>query len=491
MFISIITIGFIIAGAVLYYFLDSFVTREKEQTLKISANQISVILVKYLENMQDTISESISRIYLNNALEAFSNYTNSLIWVVDRSGKVVFSYPVLPSSVSGAKSNTDTTFKLKDKKQYDKVFNSDEKQIEEIGDFYGFFSNNYFSDAGNSWLTIETPVSLNDSGKLQRVAAIYLHSPVPEIQRARTSVFTFYLFGVLISIIISIILVYIFSRKLTKPILEINEAAKVIAGGDFNKRLNVRSSDEIGQLAGSFNMMVTGLQNLEEMRRAFVANVSHELRTPMTSIKGFVEGIIDGTIPPHKHSEYLTVVRDEATRLSRLVNNLLDLSKFESGEHKINISSFDINELIRLSLISLESQITDKNLHVEVEFCSENLIVFADRDEIRRVLINIIHNAIKFTPEKGSIFIGVEEDKDLATIFIEDTGMGISEDEKTLIWDRFYKADKSRGQDKTGTGLGLAIVKNIINEHEQKIWIESEEGKGTRFSFTLKLAKER
>lgn len=502
MFILIISIGFIIAGAVLYYFLDSFVTREKEQTLKITAEQMGVVLVKYLQNREDSLSESISRLYLNNAMVTFSSYTNSIIWIVDKKGNVVFSYPTLPASVTGAKSKSKSVFTLKDSKQYSRIFETESEQVEEIGDFYDFFSNSYFTEgmsswsdedyfkgAGNSWLTIETPVIVNNSGKNDKIAAVFLHTPVPEIQKARTSVFTFYLVGVLISIIISIILVYIFSRRLIKPIMEINDAAKIIAEGNFDKRLEIRSKDEIGELATSFNMMVTGLQNLEEMRRAFIANVSHELRTPMTSIKGFVEGIIDGTIPPQKEKEYLTVVRDEATRLSRLVSNLLDLAKFESGEHKISKNNFDINELIRISLISLESQITEKNLNVEVLINEENLMVFADKDEIRRVLINIIHNAIKFTPEKGNISISAYEAKDTAIVYIEDSGMGISEEDKNHIWDRFYKADKSRGKDKTGTGLGLAIVKNILNEHGQKIWIDSVEGKGTRFTFTLELVE--
>ena len=231
--------------------------------------------------------------------------------------------------------------------------------------------------------------------------------------------------------------------------------------------------------------MVDDLQKLEEMRRGFIANVSHELRTPMTSIRGFIEGILDGTIPPDRQKDYLLIVRDETNRLNRLVNDLLDLAKMEAGEITLNIKPFDINELIRICVIKLETLITSKNIEIEANFENDNLLVSADRDSIERVIINLLHNAVKFSNENGKIILETVKNKDKVLISIKDSGIGIDENEQKRVWDRFYKSDKSRGKDKTGTGLGLAIVKNIVNEHKQDIWVESEIGLGTKFTFTL------
>jgi signal transduction histidine kinase len=232
--------------------------------------------------------------------------------------------------------------------------------------------------------------------------------------------------------------------------------------------------------------MAVALQNIEEMRRGFVANVSHELRTPMTSIRGFVDGILDGTIPPEKQNQYLTIVKDETIRLNRLVNDLLDLARMEAGEVKLNISVFDINELVRKCVIKLESLLLEKGLTVDANFEEEDLPVKADSDSIERVIYNLMHNAIKFTPENGEIRVKTYVEKDKAIISVEDTGKGIAESEIPYIFERFYKTDKSRSADRTGVGLGLAIVRNIIVSHNETIKVESEEGHGTRFIFTLR-----
>jgi signal transduction histidine kinase len=293
------------------------------------------------------------------------------------------------------------------------------------------------------------------------------------------------MFAVAVSIIISIILVYIFSLRLSRPLKKINSAAKHIANGEFNERLNINSEDEIGELARSFNNMAGALQNLENMRRGFIANVSHELRTPMTSIHGFIEGILDGTIPPQRQKEYLVIVRDEIKRLNRLTTDILDLARIEAGEVSVNPVDFNINELIRRCIIKLESFITEKDINIEAKFEEEVMYVKADIDSIERVIINLLHNAIKFVQPGGKIALSTSRIKSKILVCVEDNGIGIDSNEIDLIWERFYKSDKSRSEEKTGTGLGLAIVRNIINDHRQKIWVESQAGKGTRFYFTL------
>ena len=219
--------------------------------------------------------------------------------------------------------------------------------------------------------------------------AVYLHTPIPEVERARTVVFNFFIFSVIVSVIISVILIYIFSLRLSSPLKKINEAAKLIASGEFGKRLDIASSDEIGELADSFNNMANALEKIEEMRRGFIANVSHELRTPMTSIRGFVEGILDGTIPEEKHRDYLNIVKEETMRLNRLTTDLLDLARMESGEMELHLISFNINELIRRSIIKMQSHIIQKNIFVQANFEKEDMFAEGDVDSIERIILNL------------------------------------------------------------------------------------------------------
>lgn len=478
LFIALLIISFSITGAMLFYFLDNFVAEEKEKVLIQIGEDINNFMnesVEYLSNPERTL-RYLLKVYMDN--------TNAQIWIVNTDGYIEITQKELPELaipadvLSRLKVEGPGHVRLPDERQYKKVMQSTEIYKEQ-GDFYGLFKN-----TGKPWLIIAKPLVYR--GEIQ--GAIYLLAPMPKIQEARTRVFRLFMMAVSIAVLISVILAYVFSRRLSKPLKQMNSMAKVIAGGDFRKRVDIETEDEIGELAKSFNQMVTALQNLEEMRRGFIANVSHELRTPMTSIRGFIEGILDGTIPPERQKEYLTIVRDETHRLNRLVNDLLDLARMESGEITLILREFNINELIRRCIIKLESFIIEKNLQIEAGFQQEELYVAADADAIERVVINLIHNAVKFTEEGGKITLSTWKQKGKVFVSVEDTGVGIDKNEISMIWDRFYKSDKSRSKDKTGTGLGLAIVKNIINEHKQEIKIESELGEGTKFTFTLNSA---
>ncbi|MDP4181265.1 MAG: ATP-binding protein [Bacillota bacterium] len=484
LFISIIIISFSITGIMLYYMLDRFVYSEKESILKRGGEIISNSLYTYIEN-SNTNMQLFARQNLESNMEYIMEQTHSYVWIINPQGYIGFAKPetdnqYIPKQLRNKLISDSGIPRLPDEKQYRKVMLSGNDVVEK-GDLYGLFQ--------DSRLTIEKPLKMKDeSGKEKIVAAVLLTTSMPDVYQLQRSIIGFYLYSVGISILVVIILAYVFSRRISKPLKEINEAARIIAGGEFEKRLNIKSRDEIGELAVSFNNMVDGLQNLEEMRRGFIANVSHELRTPMTSIRGFIEGILDGTIPFERQNNYLAIVRDEVTRMNRLVNDLLDLARMEAGEVKLNLIDFNINELIRRSIIKIESILLSKNINVEAYFEVEELYVNADLDAIERVILNIVHNAVKFTDEGGKIKISAYKKKDKIIIAIEDNGPGISKEEINRIWDRFYKADKSRGRDKSGTGLGLAIVKNIITEHGQEIFVESEPGHGAKFTFTLNKA---
>ncbi|GAE89151.1 two-component sensor kinase yycG [Acetivibrio straminisolvens JCM 21531] len=438
-------------------------------------------LTAYYNNYNDPMFafwDEIYRSMLDNALARDSQSTGSIIWIVSPEGEIGIIKGNQAVVKEIIRKLTDDTGKvrLQNPAQYKDVMSGNVPLVREMGDFYGLFK-----DTNVSWLTIEKPFLYNE----KVLGAIYLHTPVPEVQRARSSVFKFFMSAVAVSIIISIILVYIFSLKLSRPLKKINSAAKKIASGKFDERLDISSEDEIGELARSFNNMAGELQNLENMRRGFIANVSHELRTPMTSIHGFIEGILDGTIPPEKEKEYLLIVRDEIRRLNRLTTDLLDLARMESGEISINPVNFNINELIRRCIIKLENFITQKDIDVEANFEEEDMYVRADVDSIERVLINLMHNAVKFVCRNGKIKVSTSRYKNKILVSVEDNGIGIDKNEIDLVWERFYKSDKSRSKEKGGAGLGLAIVRNIINDHRQEIWVESEVGEGTKFYFTL------
>lgn len=284
----------------------------------------------------------------------------------------------------------------------------------------------------------------------------------------------------------AIIAIYFITERIIRPLRTMTGAAKKFAKGDFTQRVTVHGKDEVAELGKAFNNMAESLDSLEKMRNSFIANVSHDLRTPMTTILGFIEGIKSGAIPPEKHDYYLGVISAEVHRLSRLVSQTLDISRLESGERKFNFIDFDVAETARLILISFEKNIDEKRLDVYFEAEEDEMFVNADKDAIYQVLYNLCHNAIKFSREGGKFVISIsraEGKKILVSVF--DEGESIPEEDLKLVFDRFYKTDKSRGLDKNGVGLGLYISKAIMDAHEEEIWAESRDG-GTEFAFTLK-----
>ena len=287
-------------------------------------------------------------------------------------------------------------------------------------------------------------------------------------------------------LVASLIAVYFISEKVMTPLKEISRAAKSFASGKFDVRVPVRGRDEVAELAVAFNNMAESLNNYDLMRNTFMSNVSHDLRTPMTSIAGFIDGILDGVIPPDKHKYYLQIVSGEVKRLSRLVASLLDLSRIQAGERKFSMSSFDICEMGRQILLSFEQKIDEKKLEIEFLCDEENLNVIADRDAIYQIFYNLCDNAVKFASESGTLRIEIRRIRNKKLLIsVYNDGQGISSADLPYVFERFYKSDKSRGLNKSGVGLGLFIAKTIIDAHGEKIWAESEHGKNCCFKFTL------
>jgi signal transduction histidine kinase len=283
----------------------------------------------------------------------------------------------------------------------------------------------------------------------------------------------------------ALVAVYFLTERIIGPLKNMSRAAKSYATGNFDIRIPVQGNDEVAELAVAFNQMADGMQSIEEMRRSFLANVSHDLKTPMTAIAGFIDGILSGAIPPENQTEYLERIKNEVLRLSRLVRQLLDISRIQAGDRKLEISSFDICEMARQIVLSFENRIDEKKLQVEFDCDEDNILVNADKDSIHQVLYNLCDNAVKFSREGGVYKVGVNVKNKKAHVSVYNEGQGIPSDDLPFVFERFYKSDKSRGLDKTGVGLGLYISKTIIDAHRETITVDSVAGQYCVFEFTL------
>ncbi len=348
-----------------------------------------------------------------------------------------------------------------------------------------------FADAYNKEKVFTVAIPIEYYGT--QIGGMYINTMMPALSKMVSGILFWFLLAASLSILIAFALIYRQSTKISKPINEINQAALDIAAGNFDERILVSSKDEIGQLASSFNFMADSLGKLDDMRNRFISDISHELRTPMTSISGFVGGILDGTIPEEKRDYYLKIVLDESDRLKKLVTDMLEMSKMSSREYKLNVSSFDFVELARICIIGLEQKITEKQLDLEVDFQKDQINVCADRDAIQRVIINLIDNAVKFSYPNTTVEIKMWVDRKKAYFSVSNFGEGIEKSQLPHVFERFYKTDTSRTNKSSGAGLGLSFVKNIMLLHKQSIWVDSHEAKEgssvkiTTFTFSLEL----
>ncbi|WP_297436543.1 sensor histidine kinase [uncultured Clostridium sp.] len=311
-------------------------------------------------------------------------------------------------------------------------------------------------------------------------------TPLDQMKLALKQIYSIIWFFVILTLIILSIVIYAVSDKfIINPIEEVNKVSRKIANGEVANRVDIKSDDELGELARNFNYMAESIEKTEMNRREFISNVSHELRSPMTSIKGFIAGILDGIIPPDKEHFYLGKVSDEIERLTRLISDLLDISAMQAGKLTFNFTKVEMNEVMRTAIINLEPKVTDKKLSVDIDLASEDLLAVADKDKLMQVATNLTDNAIKYCIEGGKIKISTKAKDDKIIVSIYNDSHQLTEDQLRQVWERFYKADKSR-TNKYSTGLGLSIVMNIITNHKQEVWCKnSDDGNGVVFEFTL------
>lgn len=341
------------------------------------------------------------------------------------------------------------------------------------------------SDVGDtfedSMMSVAIPMTVDDTN----LGAIVVHKEVGDYDPKISLIFKQIVVSLLISIGFASVLVFILSRYIVRPIKAVSMAAAELSRGNMDWRVRPRTQDEIGELAVTFNKMAEELKLQDSLRNTFIGNVSHELRTPLAAIQGFIQGMLDRAIEVEDRDKYLEIVLGETKRMNALITDLLTLAKIESGQFPIEISEFDINELLRRCIIMFEQRVEEKKLDVNIQLCDEKLLVWADEDRISQVVTNLIDNAVKFSHEGGELKIWTDCAENKVYVHISDTGEGIPLSEQQNIFERFYKVDKSHSRSKPGTGIGLSIVKRIIMQHGEKITLQSAEGEGTTFTFSL------
>ena len=342
-----------------------------------------------------------------------------------------------------------------------------------MDDFYGHFEQDH--------LSVMVPITSDMSTK----GYISVHRPLSIIYAEREDLLSYFHIVFLILFFCSLLILGIFTFVVYDPLRKITHGANQYVAGDLKYNIPVNSDDEMGYLSNTLNYMSDELDHIGEYQRQFVSNVSHDFRSPLTSIKGYIEAILDGTIPTERQAHYLNIVLNETDRLNKLTQSLLVLDNFDVHEFMLDISSFDINQIIKDTAASFGGSCMEKNITIELHLIAGELNVNADVGKIQQVLYNLIDNAIKFSKVNSSITVETRERYNTVFVSVKDTGTGIPKASLSKIWDRFYKTDASRGKDRKGTGLGLSIVKEIVNAHGQHITVVSTEGIGTEFTFSL------
>ncbi len=477
--ISVILCLTISSFAILFFFLNFWKT-DKLTALNDDALSVSQSVELFAESTEGT-AEADSEIYLQfikNILLTVANASASSIFVTDAEGSVIMCSD---SPVETADEITDNVCY-----QHENISFSPDMLAE-------------ISFAGKSGYTFEGilsgfpeenqllgAVTLDIYGTKLYVIAVQSESVA--FLPYTTEFLRLQIFTSIVALGLCFILAVIFSYRMVRPLKKITAATKHYAGGDFTARINTADVyNELTELVDSVNKMADSLAVLEESRSSFVANVSHELKTPMTVISGFVDGMLDGTISPEESQKYLVIVSDEVKRLSRLVVAMLNMSKIEAGKLTLNTSVFSLKEIFIKTIIGFEKFINDKNIDIAGLDTLENVVITADETLITQIIYNLIDNAVKFTEKGGIITVSVYEEKKEAVFSVRNTGRGITDNEKELVFDRFYKVDKSRGLDAKSFGMGLYIVKSIIELHKGTISLETEENEFTEFIVRLPL----
>lgn len=458
-------LGYILFGLISILVINMLSTRRVTQTVTADAAQSiydkgNVILNRYFNN---DFSSLTSNPEIAKDIQNASALINCRLWITDMNGRIV--YDTNNIKLNEVISDFDIT-----------DFGN---RYYMVGDFYGNFD--------NETLSVAIPIV----GNFKTEGYMIFHRGTDVIKERTNEVLKTIYWTFFIIYDLSLIILLIFTFVVYIPLRKISHASKEFAKGNltYEGLASFTNEDEIGNLGMSLNYMARKLNSLEEDQKKFIGNVSHDFRSPLTSIKGYVEAMKDGTIPPEMQGKYLDIVLFETERLTKLTKSLLTLNAWDNKSNRLDLTEFGLYEMIKPIINSFEGKCEKKHITIDLILGSKDYYVSADRSKIEQVIYNLLDNAIKFSHNDSSIQLDIHDKNDKIFISIKDTGIGIPKESISKIWDRFYKTDLSRGKDKTGTGLGLSITKEIINAHDENINVISTEGVGTEFIFTLKKVK--
>jgi len=393
-------------------------------------------------------------------LDALDTYLNATLWIINPSGRMILD--------SSSPLDLENEIVIKN---FDPTVTAGSYYT--VGEFFHTFEEDV--------LSVFAPITSEYKVK----GYVVIHYSMRSIQEEANKLLNISYIMLIVLFLLSLIILIFFTEIVYLPLRKITEATEQYASGNMHYEFTVESEDEMGYLAATLSYMASEIARSEDDQKKFVANVSHDFRSPLTSIKGYLEAMMDGTIPPEMYEKYLTILLNETERLSKLTNSLLTLNNLNTKGIMLNKTDFDINKTIRSVTATFEGTCRSKMIAIELVLTGDEMYVLADMDKIQQVLYNLLDNAIKFSHPDSVIKLETTEKHNKVFISVKDSGIGIPKDDLKLIWNRFYKSDLSRGKDKKGTGLGLSITKEIIRSHGENINVISTEGVGTEFIFSL------
>lgn len=449
--------GFITVATFVSSMTMEHLKREKADSLYKEATLIANSYATDLYNNETSLDA------VKKQIDALDTYLYATIWIVNPSGRLVLD----------SKSPVDVE---------NEIVISDFDPTITANTYYTI--GNFFNTFTDEQLSVFAPISSNYKVR----GYVVIHYPMSQISASCNSLLNISYLMLIILFLLSLIILIFFTEMVYIPLRKITEATEQYASGNMHYEFQIESEDEIGYLAASLSYMASEIARSEDDQKKFVANVSHDFRSPLTLIKGYLEAMLDGTIPPEMHEKYLTIVRNETERLTKLTNGLLALNNLNTKGMLLDKSNFDINQMIRNVAATFEGTCKSKTIAIELILTGDEMFVTADMGKIQQVLYNLLDNAIKFSHHDSIIKLETTEKHNKIFVSVKDTGIGIPKEDLKLIWERFYKSDSSRGKDKKGTGLGLSITREIIRSHGENINVISTQGVGSEFIFSLPIA---
>ncbi len=460
-------LAYIIFGVFGFIIVSSFVSKSTYQTLLEEkaesyykeANLIANTYAADLYQINRTLPE------VKQQIDELDSFLNATIWIINPSGLMILS--------SKLPLNVDESLVVEG---FDPTVTGNKH----------YTTGNFFNSFDNEMLSVFAPITADYKVK----GYVVIHASIDDIVMKSDNYLRICYLLLIILFVLSLIILFFFTEMVYKPLKKITYATEQYAAGNLHYEFSLDSDDEMGYLGATLNYMASEIARSEDNQKKFIANVSHDFRSPLTSIKGYLEAMLDGTIPPELHEKYIGIVLSETDRLTKLTNSLLALNNLNMKGVVLDRTVFDINTVIRNTAASFEGTCIKKSIALNLILTGDVLPVNADETKIQQVLYNLIDNAIKFSHHDSTITIETTEKHSKVFVSVKDQGIGIPKEDQKLVFDRFYKSDLSRGRDKKGTGLGLSITKEIIMAHNEHINVISTEGVGTEFVFSLEKADE-